>query len=263
MNTRHSGVEKRNPKLHDWTRRFSKKSNRHFLAAALERLAEPGDSRTGRMSVVLVGQRDLPGVTLRRSQAILRWDLRPSLWSHALLIAQNVAPTPRAVPDARIREVALHSRTGVFPDPAHNAVTDGTLRCYDDPEVDANIAVLSVEMSEAECRKVAARAADPNRDRLRYDLWATLGVWQSYFWSAGVATNPLRESVPMFSAAFVEYCFEAIQLDLAPAASDRNSAPEHLWNAAVWWHEELGEIKHQVSGYYVIRDPKCTLLDPA
>jgi hypothetical protein len=43
----------------------------------------------------------------------------------------------------------------------------------------------------------------------------------------------------MFSSALIEYCFEEIRLDLSPATSERNSAPEHLWNSARWWTREF------------------------
>jgi hypothetical protein len=87
-------------------------------------------------------------------------------------------------------------------------------------------------------------------------------VWQTYLWSAGAAANPLREGFPIFSSSFVEYCYEAIGLDLSPGASERNSAPEHLWNAALWWQDTLGELDHGISGCCVLRDPYATLLDP-
>jgi hypothetical protein len=251
MRIRHSGSDTDNPKLRDRTRGFKTKSNRQFFAAALKELAARGERRTGRMTICLVGQRDLPGVALRRAQAALRWDLRPSLWSHAFLIVDNVAPTVGAVARARVREVVLH------------AVTGATLAEYDDSEVDANVALLSVEMDRREAAAVAKRAMEqPNLDRNRYDLWQTLGIWQSYFWSGGAAANPLRESYPLFSSSFVEYCFEGIPLDLAPGASDRNSAPEHLWNAAKWWHKELAEFGHPIRGVCVLQDPHCTQLDP-
>jgi hypothetical protein len=258
--TRYSGSDERNPDLKDWSRRYSKETNRSFFGDALEALRERGIAGDGRMTIGLVGQRDIPGVALRRAQAILRWDLRPSLWSHAFLISGGARG---GVGNVRIREVSIHSRGGIFPEPEYNAVTDGRLGFYADPLVDANVALLSVAMSPADLRKVSTRAKrDVNLDRLRFNLWETLGVWVGWLWSGGAAPNPLREGFPVFSSAFVEYCFEAIEVDLAPATSERNSAPEHLWNAAVWWHDTFRSLEHAISGYYVVRDKYCTLLDP-
>ena len=63
-------------------------------------------------------------MALRRAQSILRWDRRPSLWSHAFLCVGGGA----------IREVALHSRAGHFPEPADNAITAATLEHYGNAE---------------------------------------------------------------------------------------------------------------------------------
>jgi hypothetical protein len=254
---RHSLSTKQSPRVKDWTADFAEKSNLEFFAAAFEDL-----EGAGRMAIGLLGQRDLPGVTLRRAQAILRWDLRPSLWSHAFLVADD-PPSGGDLGGLGLREVTMYSRGGRFPEPAFNAVTDARLGEYGDARVDANAALLVVDMTPEEVGKVAERAIEAvNLDRLRYDLWSTLGVWQTYLWSAGAAENPLREGYPIFSSAFVEYCFEAIALDLSPAASERNSAPEHLWNAALWWHEELGELGHPIGGRCVLRDPYATIMDP-
>ena len=231
---RHSGAApgERNEGLLDRTPDFRDRDNMAFFEAALGRLAEEENRHGGHLAIGLVEQRDLPGVALRRAQAFLRWDLRPSLWSHAFVFAGRAGEG--AIADVELREVVLHSRAGAFPDPSSNAVLKGRLSLYGDARVDANVAVMSVPLADDEFESVAHRVLrDPNLDRLRYDFWSALGVWQSYFWSAGAAPNPLREGFPVPSSAFVEYCYEAVRLDLSPGASERNSAPEHLWNAAV------------------------------
>ena len=108
---------------------------------------------------------------------------------------------------------------------------------------------------------VARATEQPNLERLRYDLFETLGFWQAFLWTRGTA-NPLEQGVPMASSALVEYCYEAIQLDLTPGANDRNSAPEHLWNGARWWSEAFGEFDRPIHGRAVIRDPHCQVLGP-
>jgi hypothetical protein len=257
---RNSG-QARNADVVDWTEDYAGKDNNAFFASALAALKKAKVGNGGLMTIGLVGQRDLPGVTLRRAQAALRWDLRPSLWSHAFLVADKA--TGDDVADVPLREVTLHSRTGEFPEPAYNAVTIGRLGLYGKPDVDANVALLAIKMTEEQAAEVAARAIDdPNLDRQRYDFWETLGVWAGYLWASGVRPNPLREGFPIFSSAFVEYCFEAIRLDLSPGASERNSAPEHIWNGAVWWQDTFSEFDHPIVGYYCLRDPGCSLRDP-
>jgi hypothetical protein len=259
---RHSGSSSKNARVKDWTGKFRGKDNLEFFAAALAELTRKKSGHGGLMSIGLLGQRDIPGVTLRHAQSILRWDLRPSLWSHAFLIAGRL-PDVKGIGDLPIREVSIYSRTGAFPEPAYNAVSDATLGVYADRESDANVALLSVEMTDEQVENVAERAIqNPNLDRGRYDFWETLGIWASYLWSSGMRPNPLREGFPMFSSAFVEYCFEAIPLDLSPAASERNSAPEHIWNSALWWDDAFTEYEHPISGYCCLRDRGGALLDP-
>jgi hypothetical protein len=245
---RHSQSDTRNPEVRDWTERFGDGDNAAFFAAALEELSD----HDGRGLIGLVGSCDLVGVAVRRAQSILRWDRRPSLWSHAFLLTGS----------GDLREVVLHSRAGLFPEPARNAITPGRLEHYAEPRLDANVALLSVRMDEHETDRVVARAtANPNRERLRYDLFETLGHWYAYLWTRGTP-NPLEQGVPFHASSMVEYCFEEIQLDLTPGANDRNSAPEHLWNGARWWSQEFGEFDRPISGRYVVRDRGCTVLAP-
>ena len=171
---------------------------------------------------------------MRRAQSILRWDRRPSLWSHAFLL----------VGGGESREVALHSRAGRFPEPADNAITRRRRsRTTRTRGADPNVALLSVRMDAEEAARVVARATEnPNLERLRYDLFETLGFWQAFLWTRGTP-NPLEQGVPNHSSSMVEYCFEEIQLDLTPGANDRNSAPEHLWNGARWWKRRLRRVR--------------------
>jgi len=104
---RHSQSETQNPNVIDWTDTHAAGGNATFFADAIADLSE----HDGLGLIGLVGSSDLPGVALRRAQSILRWDRRPSLWSHAFLCVGGGA----------IREVALHSRAGHFPEPADNA----------------------------------------------------------------------------------------------------------------------------------------------
>jgi len=251
---RHSQSEQDNEHVEDWTERYADQDNAAFFADAIKSLSEADDfGHDGLALIGLVGSCDLPGVTLRRAQSILRWDRRPSLWSHAFLLVDT---------GGNLREVALHSRSGAFPEPADNAITAATLEHYNNPRVDPNVALLAVRTTPEEAAAVVARATEqPNLERLRYDLFETLGFWQSFLWTRGTG-NPLENGVPVAASSLIEYCFEELQLDLTPGANDRNSAPEHLWNGARWWTDAFGEFKRPIHGRCVLRDLHCRVLGP-
>lgn len=230
-----------------------------FLNRAVEELA--GEQAPVAL-IGLVGSRDVFSVTVRRAQRILRWDHRPSLWSHAFIVSGS--GPGGAVHSIPIREVAISSRAGELPDPAFNAVTSATLGHYASATLDANLALMAVRVDAGEAERVVARAGDPdqlNLNRIRYDLWTSLGLWQSYLWTQGT-DNPLHQGVPIAASSLIEHCFEEIRLDLAPGASERNSAPEHLWNGARFWTETFEELDRPVRARYVVRDPAATELDP-
>ncbi len=128
---RHSQSDTQNPNVTNWSEKYASTDNSAFFTDAIADLSGDQD---GLGLIGLVGSSDLPGVALRRAQSILRWDRRPSLWSHAFLL----------VGGGEIREVALHSRAGHFPEPADNAITAATLDHYASPRLDANVALLSV-----------------------------------------------------------------------------------------------------------------------
>lgn len=254
---RHSTSKRENSRIKEW-KSYAHKDNLEFFADALKALDKEGVGNGGRMVIGLVGSRDMPGVTLRQAQSILRWDLRPSLWSEAFVIADRIKPGAKNLAAAPTLAASLHPRIADFPKPENNGVSEVPLGLYANPRLDANVALLAVNMSDEEADLVVKRAHDPNLDRVRFNLWETLGVWQCYLWSFGQRPNPLRESYPIASSFFIEYCFEGIQLDLSPGASERNSAPEHIWNGAKWWQQTLESVNRNITGYYVLRDKGCS-----
>ena len=162
----------------------------------------------------------------------------------------------------KILEIPLFPRNGQFPKPEQNGVNEGTLGQYEDKTTDANVGLFAVTVSEEEIKKLVKRAKAWNADRVRYNFWDMLGAWQGYLWSQGAKTNPLRDGIPIAASSYIEFIFEGLGLGVTPGASSRNSAPEHLWNAACWWHKAFKEDNRKISGMFVARDPGCAMLRP-
>ena len=278
---RKSTATKRSDQLGDWSKWATGKTNSEFFTNAFKAMKKFKVGNQGLMTIGLIGSRDIPGVALRRAQSILRWDRRPSLWSHAFLVgkAWNGISNIDSIP---IYEIPLFSRNIAFPRPENNGVTPNSkLRIYSDANVDANVALIAVcarkftkgkrsglkNLSDDDLKAVAARAKDYNYDRMRYDFWDSLSAWQRYLWSDGEGQNPLRAGIPICASSYIEMAFEAIGLDLVPYASERNSAPEHIWNAAKWWYQQSHidhddtESAYEMMGCYAIRDNGCSLVE--
>ena len=258
---RDSQTTTKNPDIKNWTSKYQKRTNLHFFNDAFAAFRKQDIGNRGLMTVGLIGSRDLPGHSLRMAQSILRWDLRPSYWSHVFVVAEPVT-SRTSLSKLKILEIPLFPRNGQFPKPENNGVNEGTLGQYEDKAVDANVGLVAITMSDPEVQKLLKRAQAWNADRVRYNFWDMLGAWQSYLWSQGTKTNPLREGVPIAASAYIEFIFERLGMGVTPGASSRNSAPEHLWNAARWWHKAFKEDNRKIAGMYVARDPGCAMLRP-
>ena len=270
---RRSIADSRNAKLGNWSKWGRNRSNTTFFTDALKTMREQGVG-DGAFAIGLVGSSDLPGICLRQAQSVLRVDRRPSFWSHAFIITE---PWDGKSPPGRlpIAEVPFFARNGEFPEPANNAVIrTTTLGHYLDRRRDPNVGLFAVAspengvlkpLSAGSCEIVRRAVNDPNLDRERYDFWDGLGVWQQYFWSGEQLPNPTLAGHPIPSTSFIEMLYEQIGVDLTPAASERNSAPEHIWTSIRWWLQQdvqahRGVDGTVVAGCYVIRDEGAATL---
>lgn len=270
---RRSVADQKNSSMGNWSRWSRSRSNTTFFTEAL-RFMQERNAGNGAHAIVLIGSSDLPGICLRRAQSVLRLDQRPSYWSHALVITEPW-DGKTAVRNLPIAEVPFFPRNGEFPEPANNAVIrNTTLGHYLDRKRDPNVALFSVTrlidgvrepLSASEHDILSHAVADPNLDRARYDLWTELGVWKQYFWSGEQLPNPTLSGQAIASTSFIEMLYEQIGIDLTPAASERNSAPEHLWTSMRWWlqpevQEHRGVDSAVVAGCYAIRDQGAAVL---
>lgn len=265
-----------NTQVNNLSKDFKSKDNLKFVQFVLEEMESRYHvGNRGQMLIGLVGSTDHFSVMVRRAQSALRWDRLPSYWSHVFLIASPWDGSSK-LDKLPILEIPLFPRgtNGRYSPNDNGLVRTSTLKTYADEAFDANLALLTVlprgesgrrALTDEEVKRVSDRANTPNFDRQRFDFWESLCAWQRYIWSEGEGRNPFREGIPFPAASFVEMAYEALPVDLVPGASERNSAPEHLWNSARYWYQG-GEDKViadsapiVMTGAYVVRDQGASI----
>ncbi|HKU41635.1 MAG TPA: hypothetical protein VJR89_25935 [Polyangiales bacterium] len=225
-----------------------KRSNLELLQA----VAKTSDAERGRGAILLVGRRDWRSIQVRRAQAPLRYDRRSSYFSHAALITDWDPNKPER---SRGLEASLDPDRGAAAVPERNGVTPFRLTRYLDDDTYPNLALITldlkatqepgasgkpVERSGGERKRELIHAArNPCRRRDDFPLWDGIGEWLKYTYSPERTPNPLLQGVSLPGAAFCEYAYASIQIDITPAASNRQTCPELLWATFLRWQEGL------------------------
>lgn len=217
-------------------------------------------------AILLVGARDTLALALRRAQGVLRFDQRPSKWSHAALIVrwQSDVGASAGV------EVTLDPLERERQVPERNGVTPFTLARYFDEQRYPNVALLSFELeapervpglestlqSPAERRALVLETAlTPVKDRERFPLWDMLGAWARHAYLPYTTPNPLLEGIPLPGAALCEYAYEAAGIDLTPGATANHNCPEVLYATAKHWADGVAQTQRaRVRQYSLERD---------
>jgi hypothetical protein len=214
--------------------------------AFFEHIAALGDPARLTGALVLLGGTDHRSLALRRAQTLLRYDRRPSVWSHAALILQWVGGDAGAVGV----EVTLDPEGGHVPE--RNGVSVFHLSRYDDTGRYPNVALIAPSFAPRAGEPAAAvggrkaiveAALDPNRERSRFPLWDALGAWSSYCYTPESTQNPLLSNVPIPGAAFCEYAYAMAGVDLTPGATSDQTCPELLWATVKRWSTRLAEMQ--------------------
>jgi hypothetical protein len=253
---RHSLTDKRNPAYHDVLEEMKEAKdwdNLAFFGTVKTRLQ--ADRRPWPGAIGMVGGTSLPAHRLRQAQAVLRWDLRPSYWSHCFLIAGE-APAIDATP---VWECTLEPAAPEGLVPERSGVTVATLGRYRDAAHYPNVAVISFALAPSEVDRLLERARDPNIERIRFNLWALLGRWLPYAFGMDQGPNPLAEGVRLPAAGYAEMAYEAVAIDLTPGAAERNSSPEHFWQTALWWWKPFEELGKGLRIDHGVREKQATI----
>lgn len=211
-------------------------SNEEFFRAALkaaDKVTRPG-------AILLVGGNDTRSLTIRNSQAAVRFDRRPSYWSHAAIM---LAWDDKDIGKSTGLEVTLSPEAPHEQVPERNAVTRFQLGRYFDRTCYPNAALCFVGFPVSEETDPRARllqaTLNPNQDRERYPFWDLLARWASFALEPLARSNLLLDNVPLPAASFCEYVYEAAGIDLTPGATGNYCCPEVLHATLLHWKEGL------------------------
>jgi hypothetical protein len=276
-----------NPMLTDLTEDFRRRDNAAFLARVAELLRQaagaegPGGTRIhpgGVACVGLLGEYGLAGYSMRKAQEVIRLDRTPSYWSQAFLLVGNLSDDPAvnrsASRSALLWESSLEPpgalnyftwRSGVaarhISDYARATFDLGAAHCV------PNLAIIAISLTDAERTAILNRANNPDVDQLRYDLTGLLGTWYAYIMQRTGEPNPLAQGQALFSSAYAQFAYDAAGIDLAPGAHQRNTSPEHIWQAVKYLYQTFRvldpaqdrPVQRTVMAWTCIRDQACVL----
>ena len=276
-----------NPMITDLTDDFRRRDNAAFLARVAQLLQQaaaeegPGGTRIhpgGVACIGLLGEYSLAGYSIRRAQEVLRLDRTASYWSQTFLLLGELSDNPavnrHASRSALLWESSLEPasalnyftwRSGVaarhISDYARATFDLGAAHCV------PNLAIIAISLTDDERTAILNRANNPDVDQLRYDLTGLLGTWYAYIMKRTGEPNPLAQGQALFSAAYTQFAYDAAGIDLAPGAHQRNTSPEHIWQAVKYLYQTFRgldatqdrPVQRTVMAWTCIRDQACVL----
>ena len=231
--------------------------NAQFFAEVASELDAPGPI------VLLAGGSDFASCTVRSQQALMRFDRRPSDYSHAALICDFRLETPEQSWGLELDALHVPASRQV---PEHAGVTEFRLAEYFDSQAFPNLALIHIPLpTRAQVDAVITAARTPNRDLTRFPLWRWLAAWRAFVTAPETMPHPLQNRIPHPGAAFVAMAYEAAEITLIPGATDVQHCPELLWaNAKHWGHAVSAEV--DIQAFRVRRDehaqPRAALAVP-
>lgn len=239
---------------------YSKPADRGAVDAptntAFFRKAKSSTRGAEAFALLLVGGSDRRSLAIRQSQAVLRFDRRPSKWSHAALLTR----WPKDLDEPAGFEVSFEPSDPLEQVPERNGVTSFALSKYRDEKRYPNLCLATWTPNlptavdrEAAVKRMLEACAHPNADVVRYPLWDSLARWSGYTYSPETLRNPLLDGVPLPSAALCEYVFASANIDLTPSATRNDIAPEHLWTTAARFGGKDAPVRFALVS--AIRDP--------
>lgn len=181
--------------------------------AFIEAHAAPG--RIG-----LAGGSALIDRAIRKLQKPLRPDRLPSPWSHAFLFSGRRADGHHWVLESDLEVHRKQIRLGAQENRAAK---------YDDEAAFPNLAVLDLGLGEEQVQKVLTAALDLLAGQARYSLRELLGTLLTLERpTLRGRENLLAREGALYCSAFVQHCYAAAGVDLAPGIGEKNTTPEDI-----------------------------------
>ncbi|HKU44185.1 MAG TPA: hypothetical protein VJR89_38755 [Polyangiales bacterium] len=203
-------------------------------------------------AILLFGASDFASWTVRSQQAVLRYDRRPSDYSHAALICEWNLKAPEQSWGLQLDPVRVPASQQ---QPEFAGVTPFRLRDLADAAALPNVAVITVPLKSDERDRVLMAARTPLRDPMRFPLLRWLSTWRAFVSMPESMPHPLLNRVPHPGAAFVAMAYEAADITLIPGATDLQYCPELLWANAKYWSDA---VRQDVRVFRKLRDESAT-----
>ncbi len=221
-------------------------------------------------AIVLLGGNSVTHFRARVAQSQTRHDLKPSFWSHVMLMTPGDS-TPNSTPE--LWQVALAEVQQGDTWLEHNGINKAPASTFDDPQHYPNAAYIALPGA---CSKDLSAALDHVRQsRLEHDLIAPCVAWLGYLWGVKDYHNPLTQGIAFPAALFVEAVLTQTGFDVSPGMAERSVCPEAIWQGALWWRDYYqvnlapGDDTEETTdalcpppqGAYVLDQPAAAVID--
>lgn len=187
----------------------------------------PGDflsehGRNGRVG--LLGGAQLGHRLVRWGQAPVTSDRRWSLWSHAVIFAEE---------DGRRVLYECDFDLRVFPPGLRNGAQVNPIEKYFDPKRWPYMCVLDFELTQPQIQEIMDACRMMVGQRIRYALWGlvTAGLYYRLGRSIQVRSQPRRRE--LFCSAFVQRAFMEVGIRFQGHVPLQCLGPEHIWQTPV------------------------------
>lgn len=200
-----------------------------------------GKADTQLPHILLLGGNDFLSMRIRMAQAIVRDDLTPSHWSHAVLIIPGRQGTPEAyeIPLFPCWQETVPSSRRKPHLAARNGVCNANLAWYQHNDY-PNYALITLHPETSKASQSAIRTSIQRfrEGRPECDAPAAMLRWLGYAWGVSDFDNPLLNLCGLPSAIFVEHVLDGMGLNITPQVQSASSTPEALWQGVRYWQRE-------------------------